>query len=482
MNSGRQLGRRQRRVDEVVQRDVVLVGRCQHEVDELFRSIGVGRIRQDAGELDLLVAAVQDRRGRGRIRRRIGEDHLGCRAARVGDHDGTLALAGAAREGPVVGLAPTVDDLDAVVAKSGPELHRAVLPEPVDRGQQERQSRRGRGGVLDDELVAVRLVGEVLQRLRRLSARVGVELQVDVEADLAGVDRSDAPIEAQLVGDLLQSGGFVGHEQVAVEGAGEQRAVHAEQDVGLGVIAREQRTVDHLAGIGPAQDLDVQPRLGLERRQRGLRNGIGVVGEQSDGTRLLLSGVVGAACCQKQQAAEQRRGRGTNAHDLPPLVLPRSGRGSAARGTARSTASALSARRSRAPRGAASSMPQRATLPTGSRGMGAAWQLCVTTRAVTCGCPPGPVPKPTEPTQRGALVCRFRDTDARASAPACRAATPRDLRPSPRVPRPRRRLRRPARYRRRGPRRPGSPWPVGRRLRSAPAAEAAARRRSGRTR
>src|SRR3546814_2378402 len=66
---------------------------------------------QDAGAFDLAVAAGLDHAGGGLVDGRIGVDHLGGRARRVGDHERLGALAaGAAGERPVVGVLPRSEE------------------------------------------------------------------------------------------------------------------------------------------------------------------------------------------------------------------------------------------------------------------------------------------------------------------------------------------------------------------------------------
>ena len=79
------------RVDEQVQRQLVLERRADEEVDQLAGLGLVLRAAEHTGELDLAEARRLDDSGRRIGARRVGEDHLGRRARAVADDERPLA-------------------------------------------------------------------------------------------------------------------------------------------------------------------------------------------------------------------------------------------------------------------------------------------------------------------------------------------------------------------------------------------------------
>ena len=135
---------------------------------------------------------------------RIGEDDLGHRARRVRHDDRPVALARAAREATVVGLFPAVDDQDVVVAQRRPRSRaRRTSPRPHRSGRSWRAGTRGR---------ATRSPGSRRRACRRTPGRPGPRGRrrrgspavergaVDVEADVAVVDRRDAVLRVERAG------------------------------------------------------------------------------------------------------------------------------------------------------------------------------------------------------------------------------------------------------------------------------------------
>src|SRR5262245_12998309 len=181
-----------------LERHVLLEPIRQHEVDELLRGLLVRRPLEDPDELDLPEARVEQRARRRLLRLLLGTDDLSRRAGRVRHHERVVALPGAARELGVVGLLPPVDDLHPVVAQLLPVGAPAVGPELGDRGEQEGETGRRRGRVLDDKQILVLRLRQVVERLRDRQLLVGEVLPVEVDAHVARVDRRDAVARIEL--------------------------------------------------------------------------------------------------------------------------------------------------------------------------------------------------------------------------------------------------------------------------------------------
>src|SRR5918994_5828583 len=171
-----------------LERHVALEPFRQHEVDELFRRLLVLGAPQDPDELDLTEAGVEQRAGGRFLGRGLCVHHLGRRARGVRHDQRIVALPGAARELGVVRLLPAVDDLPVVVAHPLPVGAPSVGPELVDRRQEERQSRRGRGRVLDDEQALVLRLRQVFERLRDGELPVGEVLPIEVDAHVPRIN------------------------------------------------------------------------------------------------------------------------------------------------------------------------------------------------------------------------------------------------------------------------------------------------------
>src|SRR5215207_4674065 len=191
-----------------LERHVALEPVRQHEVDELLCRLLVRGALEDADELDLPEARVEQRAGRRLLRPGVGVHHLRRRAGRVRHHQWVVALAGAPRELGVVRLLPAVDDLDVVGPQLVPVGAPAVRSELGHRGEQERQSGRRRRRVLDDEQALVLRLRQVVERLRDGELLVGEVLPVEVEAHVPGVDGADAVpgIELERLRDVRELG------------------------------------------------------------------------------------------------------------------------------------------------------------------------------------------------------------------------------------------------------------------------------------
>ncbi len=225
----------------------------------------------------------------GRVDRRVGEHDLRRRARAVADDErlGTVARPG---EALVVRRLPVVDDLDAVVTQARPVVAPAVLAVLGDRGHEERQAGRRRGGVLHDEQVAVRRIGERRQVGGRVEPVLVEPGDVVVDAHVAEVDRGGLGLGhegAQLVGHGVDAVGLVGLEDVGVDRPRQERVVDAEHHVALRVARRQHRLGHHRAGVAGAQHLDGDAGVLAERGERVVERRVGLgeraVGDERDG-------------------------------------------------------------------------------------------------------------------------------------------------------------------------------------------------------
>ena len=82
--------------------------------------------------------------------------------------------------------------------------------------------------------------------------------------------------------DELEEAGDVGLEQALVERPREQVVVDPEENVALGIPLRQERPVDHLAGVAALQDRQLEPALLLERGLHLLGDREGVVRDEHD--------------------------------------------------------------------------------------------------------------------------------------------------------------------------------------------------------
>ena len=227
------------------------------------------RAAQDARVLDLAEAAVLDRGGRRlveRLRRRRSPRRPGSSRRRR-------------RSAACPGCPPRPENC-CVYASSQPSTAStpfarsaapvplpAVLAEAGDGREQEREAGRGGGGVLDHEQVAVARLGEVLERPRRRDPALANQPPVDVEADLAVVDRRHVVVGVgELRIDVRELVRAVRVEQVAVERAREDAVVDPEDDVALRVAGGQQRAVQRLVRVAGLEDPQREPALLLERR------------------------------------------------------------------------------------------------------------------------------------------------------------------------------------------------------------------------
>jgi hypothetical protein len=122
--------------------------------------------------------------------------------------------------------------------------------------EEEGETGRGRGRILDHEEVLVAELGEVLERLRRPDVVLAEPHLVVVEADLAVVDRCHPvlAVEDEVPRHVRQLGRGVRLEQVMLERARQKIVVDAEEDVALRVPCREERPVQCLAGVAGLQN------------------------------------------------------------------------------------------------------------------------------------------------------------------------------------------------------------------------------------
>ena len=111
---------------------------------------------------------------------------------------------------------------------------------------------------------------------------------VDIEADVAVVDRGDVVrgIEPVAGVDAVEALRLVGLEKALVEPAGEEVVVDPEEDVALRLPLRQEGPIDHLAGVAPLEDAELQPALPFELRLHRLRDRKRVVGDEDDLTAL----------------------------------------------------------------------------------------------------------------------------------------------------------------------------------------------------
>ena len=106
---------------------------------------------------------------------------------------------------------------------------------------------------------------QVLQA--RGSRKVGAESRaVVVEADVAVVDRGGAllGVQTQAVGHLVEQRRVIRLEDPGVQGTRQECVVHAVQDVREWRVLRQDRLVDHRAGVAALQHLDDHAMLLLE--------------------------------------------------------------------------------------------------------------------------------------------------------------------------------------------------------------------------
>ena len=112
-------------------------------------------------------------------------------------------------------------------------------------------------------------VDEVVEAGRHGHAVLGEPGLVVVQAHVAVVDRRDPVlgVEAERLVDLVEALRLVGHEEVGVEGPGQERRVDAEEHVGLRVAVGEDGLVHDLAGVAALDQLDLDARLLGELRR-----------------------------------------------------------------------------------------------------------------------------------------------------------------------------------------------------------------------
>ena len=193
--------------------------------------------------------------------------HLDRRARRVADDERARSPTAAAREQVVVRLLPTLGDRDPVVLELLPVVLPPVRSELGHGREEEGQTRRRRRRILDHEQALVLRLGEVVERLRDRQLTRGEVLAVEVQADVAAVDRRDPVVRIELV--LRVDGGesrrLVGLEEVRVVGPTQQVVVDPEEHVALRVVAGEDRLVHDLDGVAALHQIDGDACLLLER-------------------------------------------------------------------------------------------------------------------------------------------------------------------------------------------------------------------------
>jgi hypothetical protein len=158
----RELGVVGRRELDVPFGDFALDLRLQDEAHELAGEVGVVCVGKQRHPLGVGVPLVVEKADLVFLEVRVvprGEHLVGG----VGDHHRRLAFAPGA-----VGVAPGAQHPDVVVLQVRPVVEVAVRAVLVDRVQQERPPGRRGGGVLGDQIAAVLLVEEPVERLGRL--------------------------------------------------------------------------------------------------------------------------------------------------------------------------------------------------------------------------------------------------------------------------------------------------------------------------
>ena len=121
---------------------------------------------------------------------------------------------------------------------------------------------------------------------------------VDVEADLAVIDRRDMGVGRGEVGlQRRELRGAVLLEQVGGEGTREDAVVDPEDNVALRVTGGEEGAVEHLVRVAALEDPELQAALPFERRLHVLRDREGVVRDEDD---LFRRAPASAAACGEQ--------------------------------------------------------------------------------------------------------------------------------------------------------------------------------------
>ncbi len=285
----RQLGVLIHRVHEHLLRHVLLERHAEHEIHELLRQGQVLSALQDADELDLAEAGigVQDGSG-GRFRDgRVGEDHLGCRAGSVRQHQGLGALAGGAAEIGVVGRLPAVHHYQAVILELAPVIQEFVGAVVGHGDEQEGQAGRGGGRVFDHQQALVFRLEQIVQALRHGQVLAGEVSLVVVEAHVAIIHGEGVMggVELEFRRDVRQQRGSVGGVDARLEGAREEGVVHAVEHVGQRGVLGEDGAVEGRAGVAALDEVDLDVVGVFERLDHRRGDGERIVGHHVQSLR-----------------------------------------------------------------------------------------------------------------------------------------------------------------------------------------------------
>ncbi len=181
------------RVDEHVQRDVLLKGFSQHKINKLLDGGFMLGPAQNADEFDLAEAGLiaHHRRRRRFVDGRVGKVNLGRRAAGIANHNRPVPVGGGGELAPV-SIFPAVGDQDAIINHLLPEVKILILAKMANRGQQKSQAGSRRGRVFDHGQVGISGIGQIFECRRRFKIVILKPGFVVVQADIPVINRQGA--------------------------------------------------------------------------------------------------------------------------------------------------------------------------------------------------------------------------------------------------------------------------------------------------
>ncbi len=282
-----QLGGRVDRVNEHLQGDILLEWHGEHEIDEFFGQVAVGRAFQDTDKLDLTETAIEDGGGGGFGERLGCENDLGGGAGCVGDDHRLGALPGGCAKVGVIGGFPSIDNNHAVGFEGFPILKVAGVAVAGDGGEQEGQAGRGGGGIFDDEQALVFGFEQVIERCRGRQVFPGEPGFIVIDAHVAKIDGQGAVlgIEFESGGDFSKKRGIVRLENACFEGAGEEGVIDAKKYIGQGGFFGKNGFVEGRTGIAGFKEGQFDVVFLLEVGNDFLAGREGVVGHDGQGAQ-----------------------------------------------------------------------------------------------------------------------------------------------------------------------------------------------------